>query len=271
MRKNLWQIVLLLLTFTVSGNDNSSAVWNSGNNFPGWKHFSNATGIVANGVITMTDIRFDCRMSNYKINFDPKNYDTFTYTYRAFDGAGKRGGELYFSHIGEKFSDKRSWSLPPMVADGQWHTVSVTPDDFTSFRTGGMITSLRFDPTNSAGGKIEIKELKFEKRFTPPAKIIWDKNNFALWTYSYNTKKEVVDGILTLTDIKKDCNIGIKKLKIDPELYNTFTFTYRAEGTGKGGGQLYFAHAKQFYSDDRSCRIAPLTADGQWHTVSVSV
>ena len=93
MRKNLWQIVLLLLTFTVSGNDNSSAVWNSGNNFPGWKHFSNATGIVANGVITMTDIRFDCRMSNYKINFDPKNYDTFTYTYRAFDGAGKRGGE----------------------------------------------------------------------------------------------------------------------------------------------------------------------------------
>ena len=75
---------------------------------------------------------------------------------------------------------------------------------------------------------------------------------------------------MTLTDIKKDCNIGIKKLKIDPELYNTFTFTYRAEGTGKGGGQLYFAHPKQFYSDARSCRIAPLTADGQWHTVSVS-
>ena len=191
MRKNLWQIALLLLAFTASGNDNSSAVWNSGNNFPGWKHFSNATGIVADGVITMTDIRFDCRMSNFKVNFDPKNYDTFTYTYRAFDGAGKRGGELFFSHIGEKFSDKRSWPLPPMVADGQWHTVSVTPDDFTSFRTGGMITSLRFDPTNSAGGKIEIKELKFEKRFTPPEKIIWDKNNFALWTYSYNTKKEV--------------------------------------------------------------------------------
>ena len=270
MRKTLCQIALLLFAFTVFGNNNGSAVWNGENNFQNWKHFGNAAGTVVNGVITMTDIRFDCRMSNYKVNFDPKNYDTFTYTYRAFDGAGKRGGELFFSHAGEKFADKRKWSLPPMVADGQWHTVSVTPDDFTSFRTGGMITSLRFDPTNAAGGKIEIKELKFEKRFTPPEKIIWNKDNFALWTYSHNTKKEVIDGILTLTDIKKDCNIGIKKLKIDPKLYNTFTFTYRAEGTGKGGGQLYFAHPKQFYSDARSCRIAPLTADGQWHTVSVS-
>ncbi|MBO7328662.1 MAG: hypothetical protein J6W00_07820 [Lentisphaeria bacterium] len=270
MRKTLCQIALLLFAFTVFGNNNGPAVWNGENNFQNWKHFGNATGTVVNGVITMTDIRFDCRMSNYKVNFAPKNYDTFTYTYRAFDGAGKQGGELFFSHAGEKFADKRKWHLPPMVADGQWHTVSVTPDDFTSFRTGGMITSLRFDPTNAAGGKIEIKELKFEKRITPPEKIIWNKDNFALWTYSYNTKKEVIDGILTLTDIKKDCNIGIKKLKIDPKLYNTFTFTYRAEGTGKGGGQLYFAHPKQFYSDARSCRIAQLTADGQWHTVSVS-
>jgi len=270
MRKVFWQIALLLFTLSLSGNDNNDAVWNQENNFRNWKYFGNASGTVANGVITMTDIRFDSRISNFKVNFDPKKYDTFTYTYRAFDGAGKRGGELYFSHTGEKFSDKRSWRLPPMVADGQWHTISVTPDDFTSFRTGGMITSLRFDPTNAAGGRIEIKEIKFEKRFTPPEKIVWNKNNFDLWTYSYHTKKEVVDGILTLTDIKKDCNIEIKKLKIDPELYNTFTFTYRAEGTGKGAGQLYFAHAKQFYNDARSCRIAPLTADGQWHTVSVS-
>ena len=269
MKRVLVQIILLLSIGTAYGSG-ETAVWNQGNNFKNWKHFSNASGTITDGVIKMSDIRFDCRVSNFGVNFDPRNYDTFTYTYRAFDGAGKRGGELYFSHPGEKFTDKRSWRLPPMVADGQWHTISVSPEDFTSFRTGGMITSLRFDPTNAAGGRIEIKEIKFEKRFIPPEKIVWNKDNFDRWTFSHNVKKEVVDGILTLTDIKKDCNIEIKKLKIDPELYNTFTFTYRATGTGKGAGQLYFAHAKQFYNDARSCRISPLTADGQWHTVSVS-
>ena len=261
----------LLAAFFAAMLLRADIVWNADNKFSGWKYFSNAKGEVVDGVIRLSAIRFDCRINNFKVNIDPEKYDTFSYTYRAFDGAGKRGGELFFNHAGEKFADKRSWILPPMVADGQWHTIKVSPKNQTAWRTGGMITALRFDPTNSAGGRIEIKEIKFEPRPQPPAKIIWDKNNnFEGWKYAYHTKKEVVDGILVLSDIKKDCNIEIKGLAINPADYNTFTFTYRAEGTGKGYGQFYFAHAKERYSDARRGRIYPLNADGQWHTVSIS-
>ena len=133
-------------------------VWNKDNNFNGWNNSYLAKRKIENGLLTLTEIKFDCRLLNMKVDIDPGKYNTFTFTYRATGGL-KKSGEFYFSHAGENFSDARRWVIPPLVADGQWHTVSISPKNQKSWQTGGNIKSLRFDPTNSAGGKIEIREI----------------------------------------------------------------------------------------------------------------
>ncbi|MBQ9502053.1 MAG: hypothetical protein IJU70_07860 [Lentisphaeria bacterium] len=138
-------------------------VWNRSNGFRGWKYAERAKMTVADGILRLTEIRSDCRIINRNLDIDPALCNTFTFTYRT-TGGDRSKGELFFNHPGEKFSDSRRWDTPPLTGDGRWHTVSVMPDDLTSWLAGAKITALRFDPTNSAGPPVEIAEMRLEKR-----------------------------------------------------------------------------------------------------------
>ena len=108
----------------------------------------------------------DCRLLNTKVDFDPRNYNTFVMIYRA-DGLSKSRGELYFARKGEGFSDTRKWNIPALVSNGKWQTLILTFKDLTGkdvWNSKGNISRLRLDPVNHSGGKMEIAEIRFEKR-----------------------------------------------------------------------------------------------------------
>ena len=162
-------------------------VWNKGNAFRGWTHAERAKVRVENGVLRLTEIKSDCRIINRHLNINPALYNTFTFTYRT-TGSDRSKGELFFNHPEEKFNDSRRWDTPPLTGDGRWHTVSVMPDDLTSWLAGSKITELRFDPTNSAGAPIEIAEMRFEKRVREKRELVekldapvWPKVKPELW------------------------------------------------------------------------------------------
>ena len=144
----------LFFAFTLSGD---SVLWNGKNSFKGWNGVAAAKKRIVKGILELSSIKRDCRIINRNVNIDPRKYNTLVFTYRATGGVKKKG-ELYFSHAGEKFNDSRRWDIPALNADGKWHTVKIRPADLSLWLKGGNIKALRFDPTNSAGGTIEINK-----------------------------------------------------------------------------------------------------------------
>ena len=118
----------------------------------------------ADGILRVSDIGQDMQLVFPDFSLVASGIDGFSYRYRA-RGTGASGGQLYYSWSGTPYADSRRWILPPLVADGEWHTVSLSVGDAVvnpaSWRNGGVITSLRFDPTDSPGGEIEFSDIRF--------------------------------------------------------------------------------------------------------------
>ena len=62
-----------------------------------------------------------------------------------------------------KFSEKTRITLPPLIADGKWHTAERRIDS-PAWKECRNITGLRLDPTDSAGGTLDISEIKLLKK-----------------------------------------------------------------------------------------------------------
>lgn len=170
MKKRIFIPMLALFSCIVSAAPQEAIVWNTKNDFAGWNSAINARLTRENGNLVLADINRDCRMFNGTVQFDPAKYICFAMRYKA-KGTGQRRGQLYFAGPrNPKFSERCRWSIPPLVADGQWHTLFLTSKDMPDFniwKDFGSVTSLRLDPTDSPGGRIEISELRFEKKEPP--------------------------------------------------------------------------------------------------------
>ncbi|MBR1966076.1 MAG: hypothetical protein IKA22_05650 [Lentisphaeria bacterium] len=258
-----------VLFFVMSGNlCADSVIWDRKNNFDGWKVFYNTKGKLENDVIKLYNIRFDPYIINKKVDIDPEKYDTLTYTYRA---SGKvTQGQFYFNHTGERFSDRRKWNLPPMIADGQWHTIKVKAADLTSWKKGGKIIELRLDPTDSAGGSIEISEIRLEKSAVPKVLKFDKSNKFGSAVTFRRCHGNVTADFIKLDNLQSDCGIYFSNLDIDTSKYDRLKFTYRANGVGTRPGQFYFTANKTSLSDKNSWRIPALVSDGKWHTMVIT-
>lgn len=135
--------------------------WNAANRF-GEPEYLRCAGKIESGLLVITDIDRDSHITLGNLAIDPKAYDGFACRYRA-TGTGKGGGQLYFSWARNTASDRRRLNLPQLIADGQWHEYEVHAKDAAcaaSWFGGGFIRELRFDPTDAAGGRIEIEWLK---------------------------------------------------------------------------------------------------------------
>ncbi len=161
--------VILLCALMMSAVAAEAPAWNGTNQFSGWKARKNVKCETTADVLVLTEIGNDPQLVLSGIALDPAPYRAFTYRYRA-EGTGKARGQLYYAHDKENFSDRQKWMLPSLEADGKWHTVTVTEKSLTnpaSWFEGGLITQLRFDPTDSAGGKIEFSEIRFAAGAAP--------------------------------------------------------------------------------------------------------
>ena len=138
--------------------------WNAANGFGGARAASRCSAAVTDGVLRVFDMGRDPMVNISNAAVDPDGIERLVYRYRA-KGTGKACGQLYYNWSGTSFSDARRWVLPPPVADGEWHTVTLTATaltDASTWRAGGELRNFRLDPTDAAGGEIEYAFIRFE-------------------------------------------------------------------------------------------------------------
>ena len=278
MKKLLALLSCLLILHEIAAE---SMIWNKDNNFNNWRHFFHVNGKVINGVLTWTDIKFDPQMSNRAVSIDPKKYDTLLFTCKVTGPGPKKAGEFYFWEAGGKANSRQCWKLPPLICDGEYHTYTVRNKDLTSWLECGTIAGIRLDATNAAGGTIEFTEIRLEKSGSTaqnkmvidPYELVWNKeNSFKPWGSFIHSKGEIANKLISFTAIERDCGISTTGvMAIDPNKYNTISYTYRANGTGNSVGQFYFRNAQNKFSDRAKVVLRPLIADGKWHTVEYRI
>lgn len=271
MKKKWYAISALFLGMTVAVADSGMPEWNGKNSFYSWKKQANVKVDVTPEALVLTEIKADPQVISGILAIDPSKYNSFKFRYRA-TGTGKGGGQLFYARTPGRFSERDMWSIPKLADDGQWHTMILGPDTLVnpkSWTEGGIVVQLRFDPTDSAGGKIEISNMSFCR--IDSGKPEWNgKNGFDGWKAHANTKVDITPETLVMSDIKADPQIISGKLAIDPKKYNAFQFRYRATGTGSAGGELYFASKPYTFSAKNYWRIPKLNNDGQWHTMTLT-
>lgn len=142
----------------------ADVVFDSSNAFGGIRAGKSCTASVRDGTLRVADIQRDPQLAFPSMAIDPCDIDTLEYRYRA-NGTGNAPGQLYWWTAGGNASDYRRWKLPAPVADGKWHTVTLGLDavaNRASWLNGGVITGLRLDPTDAAGGTVEYEYVRLK-------------------------------------------------------------------------------------------------------------
>ncbi len=153
-------------------------IWNQQGGLEEWKAKANLKLICENGVLKLSEIKFDSQILSPMINIDPAQYNRISITYRGWNLPAKTTGQIFYSRGEGNFRGKDFWRIPALNGDGKWHTLILTtqalytPD--TWFK-GGNINQLRLDPYDAAGGQLEIKEIKFFN-VSEPAKVVSKKS-----------------------------------------------------------------------------------------------
>ena len=247
-------------------------IWNKSGKLENWKALRNVTSNVKNGSIILSDIKNDPQLISEKLNLDTENLCYFSMRYR-YTNQGKkiRGGELYYAQGSNRFSDRAKWILPPLQADGKWHTLTVSDKvlvNKASWVDGGTVTRLRLDPVGVDGGKLEIAEIAL---YSPAIKPIWNKEtHFPGWSVFSDVTVKAENGTLCLTDLGKAPRIVNNAVKFNAENFDSFSFRYRASGGSGQWGFLFYARDNERFKSAQYWSLPPLKADNQWHTVTVS-
>lgn len=165
-------IFCLLLGLAVFPALAETPFWNAENGFKGMVCQDGVEGGVTNGVFRMTITGRDCKLLlTPSVPLVTTETDALVIRYRAKDGPFA-GGQFYYARGDERFSDAYRWTLPPMRADGEWHDMVLGNDALTD-RVGWYdeepVTRFRYDPTDSAGGVVEIAEIRFRQVATDAA------------------------------------------------------------------------------------------------------
>ena len=242
-----------------------------------WKRTFNLTAKpVADGLQLELTGR-DSHLAARPLALDPKKYGGIEIVYRAEGFAGQTSGQIFFATKAEpKYDPRKQIDLPPLICDGNWHTITVNVRQIKGGRAlwtdGGRITGLRLDLADQFPGRITLRSV----RMLPP--VAAELPNWNLtggktgpWKSTFNlTATPTAEGLqLELTG--RDSNIAARPLALDPEKCGGIEIVYRAEGfAGQTGGQIFFAtKAEPKYNGRKQIDLPPLISDGNWHTIEV--
>ena len=115
--------------------------------------------------LVFTDIQYDMHVYCHVRPIDTAWIAGIEFRYRV-SGPTQRpkpGGEVFYAPLGGNFSVGRLWRIPPLVRDGEWHVMKLSLDsvrDLNDWRSCGLVSDFRFDPTNADGGRLEVSYLR---------------------------------------------------------------------------------------------------------------
>ena len=162
------RIAYVAVAFCAMAADGADVLFNAENGFGGIYADRACNAEIADGILRVELTGADSHLRFPYRSIDPAGIDSLEYRYRA-NGTGKFGGQLYWWSAGSGASDFRKWNLPPPVADGKWHAVTLglssMPNRF-AWLNGGNVEFLRLDPADSAGGTIEYEYIRLKGKPT---------------------------------------------------------------------------------------------------------
>ena len=72
------KLFLLLTALFLGQLSAAELVWKNADSFKDWKRIQRCTAKIENGVLTLTDIAFDCCIVNDYVNFNPAEYNALS-------------------------------------------------------------------------------------------------------------------------------------------------------------------------------------------------
>ena len=274
MKRIVVVIVLSLLPLLASALPN----WEfTGSKVGPWKHtFNLSAKPVAEGLQLNLTGR-DSNIAARPLALDPEKYGGLEIVYRAEGFAEQTSGQIFFATKAEpKYDPRKQIDLPPLICDGNWHTITVNVRQIKGGRAlwtgGGRITGLRLDLADQFPGRITLRSVKM----LPPLATALPNWVFAggkvgPWKHTFNLTATLTAEGLQLDLTGRDSNIAARPLALDPEKCGGIEIVYRAEGfTGQTSGQIFFAtKAEPKYNGRKQIDLPPLICDGNWHTLEV--
>ena len=137
--------------------------------FAGWKVAHRLKMTPGKEALKLHDMQADSSIVK-KVEIDPDSVKAIQITYRASGIPEKTSGEIYFANSLGDFSDARRWTIPSLQGDGKWHTLLLTYQNLARVKewtNGGIVTKIRLDMVNSAGGEIEVSKVVLLKNIIP--------------------------------------------------------------------------------------------------------
>ena len=222
----------------------------------------------------------DSNIIAFPLDLDPKKCGGIAVTYRAEGFTSPTTGQVFFATKADpKYDGRKQLDLPPLVCDGEWHTIALDADDVRGGRrlwvNGGRIVGLRLDLADQFPGRITLRSVKMLplRRSGGGDLPVWDFSGGRIgpWKRTLNlTATPTVEG-LRLDLGKWDSHVATIPLKLDPEKCGGIAVTYRAEGfTSQTTGQIFFVtKAEPKYDGRKKIDLPSLLYDGNWHTIEL--
>jgi hypothetical protein len=135
--------------------------WDFKNGTQGWTALMGVKNLTAeNGTLSFSTASHDPALSTTLDRIAAANWNRLVVRMKVSNSNSKEHAQLFWSTVTSPVSETNSLSVP-VIADGQFHDYVFDLKSRKNWRR--LITSLRFDPVNSAEKKIEIESIRFEK------------------------------------------------------------------------------------------------------------
>ena len=134
--------------------------FSANNGFGEWKALRNCKAERVDGVLRLSDIKYDSSIVIEPVEYDPAAFNMVRITYVAKGIPATTRGQIFFRNDRKgAFGAHGYIHLTTLIGDGKEHVLNASIRDLgdaTDWNDGGTIRSLRIDLMDEAGGTIDI-------------------------------------------------------------------------------------------------------------------
>lgn len=142
-------------------------VWNFTDGRIGpWTRSARLTAVPTGEGLRLDLAAWDSNLSTSDLALDPEKCGGIAVEYRAAGFSGQTTGQIFFITEAEpKYDGSKKFDLPPLVCDGNWHTIAMDDWQIRGSRRelwndGGKIIGLRLDLADQFPGRIWIRSVR---------------------------------------------------------------------------------------------------------------
>ena len=142
-------------------------IWDfTGGRIGPWTRSARLTALPTEEGLQLDLKEWDSHIATSELALDPAKCGGIAVEYRAEGFSGQTTGQIFFvTEADPKYDGRKKIDLPPLVYDGNWHTIAMDIWQIRGGRRelwldGGKITGLRLDLADQFPGRIWIRSVK---------------------------------------------------------------------------------------------------------------